>query len=502
MSRILGRGPWVEMRPTPLGKTYVGRWEEVQGRGCRKRSRSLGRLPNERAAWSKLGEVLAELNLVLPPSDAPEAGLSARGMRRGHVVNEEARRLREQARQRWTARVEVEAAMVERAPACLAAQRATNRQLAPARPTAQEAVVVAVHDNGPGRKQDRHTVGSWLRGPEFHGFLHREYEKSYRNRCSQLQHLVGLLGDDYLDELSEERIESYKQHRFLFGRGQGGKRVSPTTVRIELETLKIALKHARRLGYVDRVISWSRPRWRSERRRIAWTVDEVERALQVAHPPRQRGITRGRPPLPFSTDIELQILFGVDGLMRPGEILHLSWEDVDFDWEVPQIHVCSKPEVGWAVKTERDGDHPRDRWVPLSPRLLDALRIRWEELGKPRSGWLFPHRSDPSRPRTTFRGALARVCEHASVRVIRPVELRHTGATIASQHLGFTPDDLMAVGGWASPQIPYEVYVKRSTKAAARKMKRRAEGLEGPKEPVTVDRRGWKAMHARRGEEQ
>jgi len=495
----------------------VARWEQVEQGAVRQRSRSLGRLPGKAAGWHRLAEVFEELTVVLPPSDVLVA-TGRRGMQRGHVVHEEAARIRAQARERWEQRSdELEAALRAEATLALLPTLPSGAKLvvvgaegevlttAPERVPAQAAgplqPLLAMHDDGPRPDQDRHTVRSWLLSPTLHEYLSREYARSYRSRCSVMKHLVELLGDDLLDELDEARIESYKRHRHLYGRGQGGGPPSPTTVRIELETLKVALKHAFRLGLVDRVIRWSRPRWGSRHKRIAWTIDEVKRALTVARPPEQRGVTRGRPPLPFSADIHLQILLGVDGLMRPGEILHLGWEDVDFDWETPQVHVCSKPEVGWLVKTERDADRPRDRWVPLSPRLLEALRERWELLGRPRRGWLFPNRADPSRPRTTFRGALARVCEHASVRVIRPVELRHTGATIASQHLGFTPDDLMAVGGWASPQIPYEVYVKRSTKAAARKMKRGAQGLEEPKGPVTVDRRGWRAMHPRRGEE-
>ncbi len=81
--------------------------------------------------------------------------------------------------------------------------------------------------------------------------------------------------------------------------------------------------------------------------------------------------------------------------------------------------------------------------------------------------------------------------------ILRQVELRHTGATLASHERGFDVQDLMAAGGWSSPQIPLMVYVKRSTKAAARKM---AEVRLAPEEGEVrvVDRESWR--NPRRGE--
>jgi integrase len=281
------------------------------------------------------------------------------------------------------------------------------------------------------------------------------------------------------------------------------------TVRIELEMLRVALKLACSLEVLASVIEWNMPTWKhGKQARHAWSVAEYERALLVAQPPKQRGVTRGHPPLRFSPDIQVQIMLGVDGLLRPGEIHHCAWEDTDLSSDAPQIHIVSKPEVGWFVKGEHDdSDQPYDRWVPLSPRLALALRKRWLEKGRPERGWIFPGRRDAERPITAFSGALARVCEHASVRMICPVELRHTGATIAAHEKGFGPEDLMAVGGWKSPQIPYSVYIKRDTGPAAKKMQdyeaaqAEAEQQDGRQRRAprrhSVNVRTWKSM--RRG---
>jgi integrase len=535
VSRVLGRGPWMAREPVSGGYRMRATWEELDGDVVRRVGRSLGLFKSKRdpAVWEALDRHYEEIGLVLPPVEAVDedgagaaadtGGRARRGVRSGQVLNPDTRRMREGASARWRRQQALQEAAGEAARRALAGadgavalpeglpEGATVIVLLPggqrvtlgAPPVVTSPVAAAAtpatepplepRESG-GRR--RHTARTWLLSKEFDAYLRRDYARSHHRRTGQLRQLAEGLPEVALDELEPRHVDSYKTWRRY--QGKGGQGCSATTVRIELETLKVALRHAQTLGLVDRVIEWSRPRWKSGRRkRIAWSLDEYARALHVSRPPELVGVTRGHPPLTFSRDIRLQILLGVDGLLRPGEILHTAWDDVDLTAESPTLHVCSKPSVGWWIKTERDdSDRESDRWIPLTPRLAQALRERWLRVGRPREGWVFPGAKDATLPATTFKKALARVCEQAGVRVIRPVELRHTGATIASRHLGFTPDDLMAVGGWTSPQIPYSVYVKRDIEGAARKMSGQRPQVEAP---GVIDRTQWVSPKRRGG---
>lgn len=536
---LLGRGPWLDVRLVQTGYRHSASWEERQpDGGIRRRSKSLGVFPGRRAdgAVEALDDHFEQRGVVLAPTKpAPAARKATPGVQKGQVLSARTQELRDRAARRWhrceerrlaaegavaavlgeipelpsvqDSSVQILEAMrglpagatvsvrlgdgreVRFAPSPPAPSVAADRPPRPARVEPSPAAPL-----GPDRVYSLH---EWLGSAAFAAYLKRDYARSADKRFSHVRALCQSLPDVPLGVLATRHVEGHKDWRRRNG-GLTGAGCSATTVRIELETLAIALKYAQALGLVDEVIKWSRPRWKAgSRKRIAWRLAEYERALDFARPPEQHGITRGHPPLRFSPDIHLQILLGVDGILRPGELRHLDWEDIDLSDPAPVLHVCSKPAVGWWVKTERDDrEEEHDRWVPLTPRLAEALRQRWERLDRPRRGWLFPSRADPERPVGRFDGALARVCEMAGVRLLRPVELRHTGATLAARHLGFGPEDLMAVGGWTSPQIPYSTYVKRDTSAAARKMSVAAPCDE---QVQVVERQGWNAMYPRRG---
>jgi len=100
--------------------------------------------------------------------------------------------------------------------------------------------------------------------------------------------------------------------------------------------------------------------------------------------------------------------------LRVSEVAHLLIEDIDSQRMV--IHV-------------RHTKSRKDRYVPLSPRLLEALRSYWR-IFRPKP-FLFPGQ-DPCRAIT--RGSIARVCRNAATlaglkKRVTPHLLRHAFAT-------------------------------------------------------------------------
>jgi integrase/recombinase XerD len=103
------------------------------------------------------------------------------------------------------------------------------------------------------------------------------------------------------------------------------------------------------------------------------------------------------------------------GGLRLGETLHLRVEDIDSARMV--IHV-------------RKGKGKKDRYVPLSPIVLDLLRAHWRS-EKPR-GLLFPNAVDPERPMSD--GSVQRYVHNTARRAgltkrVTPHTLRHSYAT-------------------------------------------------------------------------
>jgi site-specific recombinase XerD len=138
--------------------------------------------------------------------------------------------------------------------------------------------------------------------------------------------------------------------------------------------------------------------------------DEVARFLDAARPGRERTLLD----VAYSCGPRLQ------------ELLGLRVRDIDSGRMV--LHI-------------RRGKGNKDRFVPLSPRLLEVLRSYWRAC-KPAT-WLFPG-VDPDKPLTD--GTVQRLCQRIAKRAglskrVTPHTLRHSFAT----HLLEAGVDLLSV---------------------------------------------------------
>ena len=88
--------------------------------------------------------------------------------------------------------------------------------------------------------------------------------------------------------------------------------------------------------------------------------------------------------------------------------------------------------VNWSDKTIyiKQGKWGKPRFVPMMGSLHDNFKERWERVGKPTKGWVFPSPHKPDQPFKYPRKALQNACEKAGVgQHIYPHLLRHTGGT-------------------------------------------------------------------------
>ncbi len=219
----------------------------------------------------------------------------------------------------------------------------------------------------------------------------RRYECSERN-------LVKFFGNSILSDITETRIEAYKQ-------SQLGAGVRAAGVNRNLSLLRLVLKKARRERYValnplnDSELFLNERKDRLQAK--PFSLEEEQKLLAVA-----KGYLR---PL---------ILLLVDAGLRVGrEGLALRWNDLVLEGENPVVYVrASKTTAGI-------------RSIPLTARLRAEL-LSWRQLTGPTvSQFVFFYPNDPSKHLQAVRKTWATALKDAGVERRRIYDLRSTFAT-------------------------------------------------------------------------
>lgn len=147
-----------------------------------------------------------------------------------------------------------------------------------------------------------------------------------------------------------------------------------------------------------------------------WTIRHIPYAKGEKKLPVVLSTAEVRRFLAHVTDPKYRAIFLVaySGGLRVSEVIHLRLEDIDSERMVINI---------------RGGKGKKDRFVPLSPILLDHLRAYWRT-SRPKP-FLFPG-ADPRRP--ISRNSVAIMCRRTARRAglgkrITPHTLRHCFAT-------------------------------------------------------------------------
>ncbi len=218
-----------------------------------------------------------------------------------------------------------------------------------------------------------------------------------RYECSE-RNLVKFFGDSLLSDISETRIEMYKQSQLGTGLRAAG-------VNRNLSLLRLVLKKARRERYIAQNPLNDSELFMNERKERLqakpFTLEEEQKLLSVA-----MGYLR---PL---------ILLLVDAGLRVGkEALPLRWIDLNFEGENPVVYVrASKTTAGI-------------RSIPLTARLRAEL-LRWKKLtGPAASPFVFFYPNDPTTHLRAVRKTWARALKEAGVEPRRIYDLRSTFAT-------------------------------------------------------------------------
>lgn len=245
-------------------------------------------------------------------------------------------------------------------------------------------------------------------------------------------HLDPFFGRMRLSEISPTKVQG-----FLVGMQE--KEVSPATVGKVYRVLKVILRHALVLGFIDRDPTIGIRQPRVEKREMDHlNVGEVEALLEAA-----------------DGDLRDIIAVAVFSGLRQGEIFALRWQDIDFEAGIIRVVRSYRRPQGF---TDLKSSSSR-RTVPMMPRLAEMLKRRFEVCGRPSPDALvFPSAAGTplDRPNLVTRGFEPSL-ERAGLRRIRFHDLRHTYASLCIA-AGMDPKALQQAMGHSSITVTMDTY--------------------------------------------
>ncbi|MBK6798709.1 MAG: site-specific integrase [Acidobacteria bacterium] len=239
--------------------------------------------------------------------------------------------------------------------------------------------------------------------------------RSCQRQRGFLKVLIEHIGNRLIKEITYTDLEAFRSKRFATKTRRGDER-SVANVNRELSLLRAVLNYAKRSRLIARspfedgatLISIAEE---NKRDRLL-TRDEEKRLLEAC---------AGR-----RSHLRSILITAIDTAMRKGEILQLTWQDVNLD--AREITVRS------STTKVRKG-----RTIGITSRLASELLALWESSPKDPSEFVFGARDDVKK---SFNNA----CREAGITDLHFHDLRHLGTTRMIQ-AGMPPAEVMKITG-------------------------------------------------------
>lgn len=246
-------------------------------------------------------------------------------------------------------------------------------------------------------------------------------ESTYKSYCQQVRrYIVPAIGRVKLKKLSPMQVQG--MYRAILDGGEGRKALSPRTVQYTHAVLHRALKQAVRWNMVPRNVceAVDRPQVRREEIQPLGSA-QARRLLKTANDTRDR--------------FEALYVLAIHTGMRPGELLGLKWEDVDFDGAGLQVNRSLSGGKLTTPKTKRSRRH-----IDLSAASVAALRAHRKRQNEERlkcaglwqdHGLVFPSTVGTPLSHRNLVRAFKETLKRAGLPIeTRLYDLRHTCATL------------------------------------------------------------------------
>ena len=232
-------------------------------------------------------------------------------------------------------------------------------------------------------------------------------------------HIVPTLGARSITELGRKEIQDFLANQRKGGNVRNGETLSATSTNMMLSVLNLAFEYACDMEYIEENPCARVRRTKAEtKKKEAFTVEEqrtMETEIGRADDRRLHGI----------------LLCLYTGL-RIGELLGLTWNDVDLDRGVIKITKTVYREKGengeWRLCVDTPKTKASDRVIPLPEYITDMLRDDYENAQTP---YVVENKKGERMSIRSYQYIFERLTERAGIRKLNFHALRHTFATRA-----------------------------------------------------------------------
>ena len=232
-------------------------------------------------------------------------------------------------------------------------------------------------------------------------------------------HIVPTLGEKNIAEITRREVQEFLTQQKKDGNMRNGEKLSSTSTNMMLSVLNLAFEYACDMEYIEENPCARVRRTKAETKKIeAFTIEE-QRAIEIE-------ISR-------SDDRRLHgILLCLYSGLRIGELLGLTWNDVDLERGVIRITKTvyrEKDENGiWQLCVDTPKTKALDRVIPLPEYIVAMLRQDHETARTP---YIVENKKGARMSIRSYQYIFEKLTERAGVRKLNFHALRHTFATRA-----------------------------------------------------------------------
>ena len=232
-------------------------------------------------------------------------------------------------------------------------------------------------------------------------------------------HIIPTLGERNISELGRREIQEFLTQQKKDGNMRNGEKLSATSTNMMLSVLNLAFEYACDMEYIEENPCVRVRRTKAETKKIEAFTVEKQRAIESE-------IAR-------SDDKRLHgILLCLYTELRIGELLGLTWSDIDFDRGVIKITKTvyrEKNESGaWQLCVDTPKTKASDRVIPLPEYITNMLRQDSETAQTP---YVVENKKGERMSIRSYQYIFEKLTERVEVRKLNFHALRHTFATRA-----------------------------------------------------------------------
>lgn len=240
-----------------------------------------------------------------------------------------------------------------------------------------------------------------------------------RYKAAVTTHIIPAIGDREITELGSKDIREFLSEKKKSGNVRTNGKLSASSVNMIRTVLNLAFEYARDMEYIKENPCLRVRRTKEEGKKIeAFTVEEqrvLEREIERSDDARLHGI----------------LLCLYTGL-RIGELLGLTWDDVDLERGILRVSKTvyrDKKEDGvWQLCTDTPKTRSSVRTIPLPEYMVNMLR-RDREASE--TQYIVVNKKGERMPIRSYQYTFEKLTERAGVRKLNFHSLRHTFATRA-----------------------------------------------------------------------